>query len=196
MLETLNQTLFLMVNPAQPSQLTLSVATFFANWLLDFTPLLLAGLWLWEGRRTRFAVLAAGLSMALGLALNQLIGLIYFHPRPFMMGIGHAYVAHVPEASLPSDHGTWMFSMALALFVHAQRRAAAAVVLAAVLVTWARIYVGLHVPFDFVGSFLVAGCSTLLVACLLPRWYGERLLIWQESLYRRFFGFVAITSLV
>jgi membrane-associated phospholipid phosphatase len=48
------------------------------------------------------------------LAINQAIGLVWQHPRPFMAGIGHAWISHATDSSFPSDHTTVSFGVALA----------------------------------------------------------------------------------
>jgi membrane-associated phospholipid phosphatase len=51
----------------------------------------------------------------LGLSIDQLIGMLYSHPRPIMIGLGHQYLPHPVDNSFPSDHATFMWSLGFAL---------------------------------------------------------------------------------
>jgi undecaprenyl-diphosphatase len=97
------------------------------------------------------------------LLLAQLIGVIYPHPRPFMMGLGTQYAAHVADASFPSDHATVMWTVACTLFMHGKTRFAGCIlVLLGLPVAWARIYLGIHFPLDMLGAALLAVIASTL----------------------------------
>ena len=49
------------------------------------------------------------------LLVNQLIGLVWQHLRPFMIGLGHSHLAHVADSSFPSDHLTLLWAVAFSL---------------------------------------------------------------------------------
>jgi undecaprenyl-diphosphatase len=189
-MEDLNRSLFLMINAsAHPSAGMLFMASALAEWLIYSIPLLLAGLWLWGGHERRAAALTAALSVAFALACNQLVSLQWPHPRPFMIGLGHNFLAHKPEASFPSDHATVFFTLGLALIWASLRKTGALMLALAVLVGWARVYLGVHFPFDIAGGLLVATASSWVIALLLNHGpLGARTLIWLESLYRRLFS--------
>jgi len=188
-LETLNHSLFLLINAsAQPPALLLQLATFLAQWLIDGIPLLLVWLWLRGGRIERYAAVTATLSVLFALGCGQLITTLWPHPRPFMIGLGHTFLEHKPEASFPSDHATVFFTLGLGLMLGSLRRLGALVLLLGVLVGWSRIYLGVHFPFDIAGALLLAIPSAWLVTRAL-RWrqLGERLLDALEWLYRRIY---------
>lgn len=188
-METLNQSLFLLINAsAHPPALLLQLATFLAQWLIDGIPLLLIWLWLRGGRTERSAAIAATLSVLFALGCGQVITMLWPHPRPFMIGLGHTFLAHKPESSFPSDHATVFFTLGVGLMLGSLRKAGALVLLLGVLVGWARVYLGVHFPFDIAGALLVAVPSAWLVARAL-RWrqFGERLLDVLEWLYHRLY---------
>lgn len=111
--------------------------------------------------------------MAAGIALllNQAAGLIWFHPRPFMEGIGHSYLVHAAENSFPSDHGAVVFAVALGLLSQAaSRKAGLFMVVLAVVVAWSRVYLGVHYPIDMLGAL----ASALLALVLLFSALGRR----------------------
>ena len=189
-MEALNRTVFLMINAgAPPAPEMLLFATFLAEWLIGGAPLLLAGLWLWGTRANRAAVFVATITVAFSLACNQLVGALWPHPRPFMIGLGNTFLAHRPEASFPSDHATMFFSLGLCLMQTSLPKAGGIVILLGTFVGWSRIYLGVHFPLDIIGSMLVAIPSTWLVLFLFARWrVGEWPLDLLESLYRRVFA--------
>lgn len=142
----------------------LHLAIFAANGVIFLVPLVLVSRWLWgppEQRMTLLMVLAA---IALALTANLVISLAWYHPRPFMVPVGHTYLAHVPDSSFPSDHGTVMFTTAFVFLVRPGTRALGGLFLPlAVIVAWARIYLGVHFPLDMLGALFIALWATALV---------------------------------
>ena len=163
-MEHLNQTLFLgLAAPAHPGLLMLALAKFFGEYAIFVVPLLAATGWLRGNGHSRKVWLEASVSMLVGLLINQFIALLWPHPRPFMLGLGHNLIAHAANSSFPSDHltGLWAFSFSL-LMHRSQRMTAVALVLLGLPMAWARIYLGVHFPLDMLGAALVAGFSAWL----------------------------------
>ncbi len=105
-----------------------------------------------------------------------------------MLGLGQNFLAHAPESSFPSDHATVMFTLAVALMLTSLRKLGVLILLLGALVGWARIYLGVHFPFDIAGSLLVSLISAWLAPQLLSwRHLDERLLDVLERLYQRVF---------
>src|SRR5690606_7355005 len=72
------------------------------------------------------------------------------------LGLSPAYIAHGARGSLPSAHASVMFAIALVLLLRPSLRdLGVAMALAAVLTGWARVYVGIHFPFDIVAGLLL-----------------------------------------
>jgi undecaprenyl-diphosphatase len=73
--------------------------------------------YLWFSSRGdgKYSALVAGYSAIAGVLINRFITLFYFHHRPFMLEMGTQLVYHVPESSFPSDHTTFMLSIAAML---------------------------------------------------------------------------------
>lgn len=122
-MEELNRSLFLAINASAEASLPMrELAIFFAQWMVFCVPLLLAVLWIFGEQRQRRVVLLAGVSIALALACNLVIRELWFHPRPFMLGLGQNFLAHAPGASFPSDHASGLFAMAFALILASLRK--------------------------------------------------------------------------
>lgn len=186
-MEELNRTLFLAISASVHSSGEVRlVATFLAQWLITVVPLLLIGLWLRGIRQYRVAAVTATLSIVFALGCNLLISTLWFHPRPFMVGLGQNLLQHAPESSFPSDHATVMFTLALALMWASLHRLGVLILLLGTLVGWARVYLGAHFPFDIAGSLLVSLISAWLIPQALRFGHlGERLLDTLERLYQR-----------
>lgn len=181
-----NDSLFLLLNaPAQPDAVVLAVARFSASGLVILAALAVAAIWLFGQRPGRRAILVAGTAVALGLAVNWTIAALWYHPRPFVLGLGHAFVAHSPETSFPSDHATFLWSLGFALVLAPALRAfGLAVVLLGVATAWARIYVGVHFPMDMAGSLVISLAGAAIARGLAPV-LDRRLMPLTESLHAR-----------
>lgn len=161
-MEHLNDQLFLAINAgAHPSAILLAAGLFCAAWLVPLAVLLFVVLWIRKPAEQRGALITATVVMLIGLGVNQLLGALYFHPRPFMIGLGHQYLPHPADNSFPSDHATFIWSLGFALLVLGRLRLWGIILtIAGFCVAWGRIYVGVHFPLDMLGSFMVS----LLVA--------------------------------
>jgi undecaprenyl-diphosphatase len=168
-LEAFNQALFLAINgtPTTPAWL-MGTALLIADDVIYLIPLLLGGMWLWGNEAQRKLAIRACLVAMLGVGANQLIGLVWQHPRPFMIGLGHTFLPHAPDSSFPSDHVTVLSGVALTLLLGGARRLGGLTLLAGVAVAWARVFVGVHFPLDMLGAAAVACLAYALIA---PLWH-------------------------
>jgi undecaprenyl-diphosphatase len=156
-LQAWNHELFLLINAsAQPGEPALIAARFLASGLVVAAAALMVALWIWARRIDRAALLSVACGIAVALGINQVLGMLWYEPRPFMIGLGHSFMSHQVENSFPSDHGSVMWSMAFGLLAtRASRSWGWVACLAALAVSWARIYLGLHFPVDMLASFLI-----------------------------------------
>ena len=126
-------------------------------------------IYLWFSKRKN-ETLFAGYSAILGVIISKSIGLIYFHPRPFMDKIGTLLIHHKADSSFPSDHTTFTMSIALMLLYFKSTRVLGIVLtLLALLCGIARIYVGVHYPFDILGGIAVGIFASLIIYFLIPQ---------------------------
>ena len=191
-MERLNRFLFLAINAPDPtSDIAVAVAQLTAQWLVFLAIAIIAGLWIWGAPRGRGALVAAALGLAIGMTINQVIGALWFHPRPFMVGIGHTLMSHAPETSFPSDHATLFWSLGFGLIATGSpwRPWSWCFVMLGLLVAWARVYLGLHFPFDMAGSLVVSLIAAGLARSLRPvveRWLLPRTEAFYELLLEWF----------
>jgi undecaprenyl-diphosphatase len=189
MFENLNLYLFSIFNAhAGLAGWRLSASVFAAEWLILLVPVVLMFMWLSGIAVERQAAVRALAAVGAGLAINALIGLLWFHPRPFMAGVGHTFLKHAADSSFPSDHATIMFTVALVL---ATSRAPGARVFGtwmlpiAAVVAWARVFLGVHFPMDIAGAVAVSLVVTLLSGSRLAVAVDAAILHQLENLYRR-----------
>ncbi|MGF6551806.1 phosphatase PAP2 family protein [Paraburkholderia youngii] len=166
-IEAFNHALFLMINgtPATPGWLV-STALVSANYLIWLVPLMLVMMWLSGDRQRRELALRACCVALLALGVNQLIGLVWQHPRPFMIGLGHTFLAHVPDSSFPSDHATLFASIALPLLFGRMCWLGGMTLVVGIIVAWARVFLGVHFPLDMIGAVAVAWIAYAAIARL------------------------------
>jgi undecaprenyl-diphosphatase len=169
--ESLNIQLFQLINaPADPWQMVLMIARFFAVWVVFAGVLWLVVTWIKNGHQFRFALLDTFLTAVVALVANQAISSTWYHARPFETGLGRQFLDHATESSFPSDHAVFMFALFFATAANAPTRKWAGLFLVSGIgVAWSRIYLGVHFPFDMIGAFGVAFLSMLWVK-LISLW--------------------------
>jgi undecaprenyl-diphosphatase len=145
---SLNERVFLAVNGlAHHSR----VADYVMVATAQAVPFLLAGMllvaWFWQRREPNHAAFRAATSGLLGLGLAPLIGMAHYQPVPAGLGLGQQLIVHVANNSFPSEHASVAFGVAVSLLLSRNRLWPAALALA-VLVGFARIFVGVHFPAD------------------------------------------------
>ena len=189
LMRELNEALFLLLNASDhPSAVVLTIAKFFADYAIWLVPVALVVGWLRGGESTRKLMLEATASGFAGLLIAQAIGLVWQHPRPFMIGLGNTFIPHAADSSFPSDHLTLLWAVAFSFLMHRLPRLAGVfLALLGLPMAWARIYLGVHFPLDMLGAALVAGISAWL--CFREeRWFVDRNLSWANALYRQVFA--------
>ncbi|MFC0170694.1 phosphatase PAP2 family protein [Pseudoduganella danionis] len=193
-IEAFNRALFLHINGGNGTPAWLIQAAIgIADDLIYLIPLLLAGLWLWGDHARRSVAIKACLVALLGVAANQAIGALWPHPRPFMIGLGHAWMPHAADSSFPSDHMTVFAGVGLTLLFDGAVGWAILALLVGASVAWARVFLGVHFPLDMAGAVVVAA---LAYAVVTPLWHkmGGPLTHLAERLYRKGLAFIPSTG--
>jgi undecaprenyl-diphosphatase len=163
-LEAANQALFLLINatPASPAWLVdaARVLAVHAIWPI---PILIVGVWVWGNEAIRRLAVEACVTTMVGLGMSLLIRHVFPHPRPFVMGLGYAWLEHAPAPSFPSDHALVFSAVALTLLAGGRIMAGLLTALSAIAVGWARVFLGIHFPLDIAGSVIVACAARTMV---------------------------------
>jgi len=137
--------------------------------LMLFAALLLLGWWVARDRddRTMASALLAPVVAVVAVVLQQPVIAWAGHPRPFVVHPDAlVLVARSADASFPSDHACVVGAVTAALFF-VDRRLAFVSALLALLMAFARVYVGAHWPADVVAGLLFgAGVATVVMLLL------------------------------
>ncbi len=109
----------------------------------------------WAARWRNMAVVALGSALVARFGVVSLIRLFYYHARPYLVIVEtHLLVARDSASSFPSGHTTFVFALATAVYAY-NKKMGAWFYLMACLVGFARIFVGIHWPYDIgVGAIL------------------------------------------
>lgn len=189
-IEAFNRALFLHINGGDGTPAWLIQAAIgIADNLIYLIPLLLVGLWLWGDHARRSVAIKACLVALLGVAANQAIGALWSHPRPFMIGLGHAWMPHAADSSFPSDHMTVFAGVGLTLLFDGAVGWAILALLVGASVAWARVFLGVHFPLDMAGAVVVAALAYVTVTPLWRKTGGPMTNL-AERLYRKGLAFI------
>ncbi len=148
---------------------------FLAKYLVYLVPFYLIYLWFRDkvagkaGIDGRMQALFIFSATVVSLLVGWIIGFFYFHPRPFMLGLGTLLIQYAPDSSFPSDHALILFSVMFTLFFLRRYWQGLCFAIMALAVGFARIYCGLHFPLDIAGSLAVS----LIVAIILFSFKGQ-----------------------
>ena len=105
-------------------------------------------------------VLFAVYVLITGFIFSRFIDLFLYHPRPFMVLMGHQLIPHSAENSFPSSHMLFYVSLSFGLLRYKQSRNLGCLLLFFSLPGGlARVYCGVHFPMDILGAVIVAALS-------------------------------------
>jgi len=121
--------------------------------------------------RNRLAAINAFISSIIALAINYLISLIYFRPRPFVSHLVNLLISKpASDKSFPSDHTALAFALAFSIYFSLRqaqgklnKKLGIFLLVLALIVGLGRIYVGVHYPLDILGGILVGFLTAFLV---------------------------------
>jgi membrane-associated phospholipid phosphatase len=142
------------------------------NFYLMALPLLY---WCWDRKKTLYV----GAAFLVSISLNDIVKTIFLHPRPdpakLLPGISELAARYAPQSpGFPSGHsqGSIAFWGTLVLFFR-ERAVKAALVLLILLVSYSRIYLGVHFMGDVIGG-LVIGLACLAATIPVIHVTGKR----------------------
>jgi undecaprenyl-diphosphatase len=124
--------------------------------------------WLPSGRyRDRHVLFSAGLSFLMGLGLNQVILLFIHRVRPYDAGITHLIIEKSADFSFPSDHATAVF--AITFLAHGLWQRGIWFLIAAILISLSRVYIGTHYVSDILGGALTGSVAAVAISVFFSR---------------------------
>ncbi|MEO5724583.1 MAG: phosphatase PAP2 family protein [Ilumatobacteraceae bacterium] len=139
---------------------------FFAGTLIFGLGVLLVGCYVQSRNNDNHLAVAgvfwAGLAALVALAIGQLINHAVGRARPFVtLSNVHLLISHGADFGFPSDHCTAAGAIATGLLLVDRRWGAVAAVVA-VLVAFARVYVGVHYPGDVLGGLALGAVVAVI----------------------------------
>ncbi|MBF0294133.1 MAG: undecaprenyl-diphosphatase [Magnetococcales bacterium] len=169
-LEALNHAWFLHLNGGSGTpEWLVRVAVGIAEGTVLLLPALLLLMAIRGDRDQRLLVIRTGLVVILALGTSLTIRHFWHHPRPFVIGLGNAWLQHSPSSSFPSNHMTAFMAVGIPIFLAGMLRAGGVVLVTGLAVAWARIFLGVHFPLDMLGAIAVALLAHLVIRFAWPR---------------------------
>ena len=165
MLERINISIFSAINKyAGKSPIVDNIAIAIAEYLPFVFIAVLICLWFRSKAEGKHAALCAGYSAVLGALINFFITMLYSHPRPFMENIGKTLINHAPNSSFPSDHTTFLLSIAtMLLFYKSTKIIGCSLLFFGLIGGVSRVFCGIHFPLDIFGSLLVSFLTSTMI---------------------------------
>jgi undecaprenyl-diphosphatase len=164
--------LFQLINRGAGEIATLdSLILFYAVYGAFVFPAALLYLWFRKSddkRRDYQAVLLATAAAGLGLLIAQLIGHVYFRPRPYSAHLVTLLIDPSPDPSFPSDHTVFAFAIAIVVWLRS-RWLGWTLLAAGALLAFSRVFCGTHYPLDVIGGALLGAAAALLLWSLRHR---------------------------
>ncbi|WAH38365.1 phosphatase PAP2 family protein [Alicyclobacillus dauci] len=145
------------------------IMRFFAQYALEIYGLLFIVAWFALPKpdlRNRHALVMAGLAGILALIINVIIAHIWYRSRPFVVlshGSYQQLVPHSVDSSFPSDHASGSWAFAGGSWGRAPKWIQILFTAIAIVVMFARVYVGVHWPTDVLASVLVGAIAGQLI---------------------------------
>jgi undecaprenyl-diphosphatase len=140
-----------------------SLIVFIAKYFLYLSVAIVGVYWLRASTNDKFSLawkLVAGGILALAMA--RVSAHFYYDTRPFVAHHIKPLFAHAADNGFPSDHALLTSFLGFSLLAYS-RRIAAALLVIAVLVGWARVAAHVHSPIDIIGSFVFAAASAAII---------------------------------
>ncbi len=120
----------------------------------------------WRFKMWTLLVLVFSLLLSYGF-LNIIIHYAYGRPRPFTV-LGFTPPFSETSSSFPSSHATFFFTIAYVMFL-IRRKTGYWFLALAILNGFARVFVGVHWPFDIVGGALIALIGFFITLRIFPK---------------------------
>ena len=149
------------------------IAIFFAQYLIYF---LVAGAILFfffikKQERIRYLILIASSVILSRLVITELIRLFWHRSRPFVDYSVNQLIEHSASGSFPSGHITFLFPLATVIYFF-NKKLGIAFFIFSFSIGLARIFVGIHYPFDILVGIIIGILSAMVLRLGVWRnWY-------------------------
>ncbi len=138
------------------------VAIFIAQYLYLFVLLLAIVFFLLQPWTIKKSMAICGAIIApIAFLISRISSYFYYDPRPFVVGHFVPLIAHAADNGFPSDHVLLTGAVAMIIWFYDKKWSVALWILA-LLIGWARIYVGVHHAADIAGSIAMVIAASLI----------------------------------
>ncbi|WP_069806467.1 phosphatase PAP2 family protein [Vulcanisaeta thermophila] len=133
--------------------------------------------------RYRRASVVMVASFALSLVVGELMKHVMYEPRPFMLMNIKPLIHESTDSSYPSGHALIVGTGAYSALLTTPWYVAIPLLIEALLVTYGRVYVGVHWPIDIIAGW-VLGIANVELTMAIPKyqdlihWIMKKLLSW------------------
>lgn len=138
-----------------------SLGIFFAEYFPYVIVLCLVFFLVWNFKKYWGMVALALFSGVLSRGITEIIRFFWYKPRPFVENHINLLVGHIDSSSFPSGHASFFFGISIVVFLY-NKKIGILFFLASFLVSWGRVYGGIHWPYDILGGLLVGIVSGLV----------------------------------
>ena len=102
----------------------------------------------------------------LSLILAKFASMLWYNPRPFVVGHFSPLIPHAADNGFPSDH-VLLASFLGWTILRYSKKIGIGVLVAAAIIGISRVMAGVHHPADIIGSFVVSGVAVGLIVCVM-----------------------------
>ena len=144
---------------------------FLAKYLIVASPLAVAIFFLTQNTSTKKQMfwIAVG-CFPLAFLLSRIASQIYFDPRPFVTQGFTPILPHAPDNGFPSDHA--LFSSAIAAYAYRfHKKIGVSLFVVALLVSSARVIIGIHSWIDILASFIISIVSVGSISFVFQKYF-------------------------
>ena len=140
-----------------------SIAIFFAKYF-DYFLIFLIFIFLIKNfkRYWRPIVKTVSAGILARLGFTEIIRFFYKRPRPFVENKVNLLLNHSSSSSFPSGHAAFYFAISTVIYSY-NKKAGLLFFLASFLISFSRVFVGIHWPSDILGGVLIGIFSGLLI---------------------------------
>ena len=111
-----------------------------------------------EKKRRKELLIFAAIVLPSAYVLAKISALLYWDPRPFVVGGFVPLIPHAPDNGFPSDHTLLVSAVALVVFAF-NKKVGSAFLLLALVVGFSRVLAGVHHAVDVFGSLVFAAIA-------------------------------------
>lgn len=149
------------------------IGIFLAEYSLYIVGIIFLILFLWK--RNRLMVISAGVSIVVSrLIIAEIVKILLRRPRPYtaLEIVNKLIVENNDFKSFPSGHAAIFFAIAMAVYFF-NKKLGIAFFISAILISVARVFVGVHWPSDILSGAIIGIISAVIINKLFfKKYYG------------------------